>query len=373
MEKNTVKLAYLGFSNVNSNLHRSATSAGIAQSDYTHTLLNTIFETNYYVAVSTRDYKIPFDSKIPILIRNRLALRMYDCLNILCKINFKKFNKIILYHSLLFLPLVFYFYILRIKFVLQVNEIYSLSGTHSSFFSRILEGFMFSTADSYIISSNSLVPILAKYKKSNPKIISVISGPLIIREDVSFSKICNDSRPQSCRLVYAGIVDKVKNGGAFIAVKLANLLNSDNFTLDIYGFGENSCIDELKKIIVCNNSLSMTKVNYIGNLSQELLVNKLQNYDIGLATQYIGTSFSSTSFPSKILTYMCAGLNVICATSQPVNSWKYKDIINIYFDDDLTDLVNILMNMKIKSKAQVSERLKDIHREILKDLRANLV
>lgn len=363
-----MKTAYIGFSKSNDISHSGATNAGIAQSDYTIRLLNIAYNADYFICQSNAKAFSSRSNRFVFLLRKNKFLAIYDTLIFFfSKIYKSKYSNVVIYHSLLFLPLVLLLKAFGIKFIVQVNEVFSNSGTHSNKLYSFLECLILKCASDFIISTEVLKPYINKIKRNKANFIAIISGPII-----RINKKNEAHNSKSIRLVYSGVIDKIKNGGAFICVQLATMLNSQKFNLSIYGFGDSATLADLQIEILKNNATSHTKVSYKGCLDQNELVCTLTSYDIGLATQYINTPFSSTSFPSKILTYLSAGLLPVCATSPALNSWKYNSFIHIYNQADLLDLRDWLIssyNGQLQNNYNV---VAQIEGDIIKDLQRNL-
>lgn len=168
-------------------------------------------------------------------------------------------------------------------------------------------------------------------------------------------------------MIYTGIIDKKKKG-AFIALKMAQLLNKKEYSLDIFGFGLSEDIEILRREISYNNKISLTKVRYLGNKDYHKILNLLKFYDIGLATQS-NNDFSNTSFPSKIFFYLSRGLKVYAQSTKTIEIWDKKFLINIYKKKDLSDLLKMIENYKfLKNNEYYKKQIYNIYNNIKKDL-----
>lgn len=344
-------VAYLGFSNICGGSHRGATHSGIAQSDFTCSLLSELISVKYFICVDNNDKTAKSTNNIPITLRVGRLNNLLDSISVYRKIKKEgPFKKIIIYHSLLFFPLILLFRISGKKFTLQVNEVFSRAGSHNSFIHFVIEKMMFYLASDFILAASPLAKYLPQSATRRLNHIPLVPGPIFVPEHA----VQNNPNLHSkvCRLVYAGVIDRKKVGGAFIVVQLAMLLNNLNYSVDIYGFGTEIDIGDLKRQIEKCNFESKTKVRYMGSLPHEELIQKLSNYDVGVAAQYIGTNFSASSFPSKILTYLSAGLHTISASSASVNAWQFRESIYIYSDSSLADLV-----LHIKSLGPIDKNI----------------
>jgi hypothetical protein len=230
--------------------------------------------------------------------------------------NFFRDNKniLIIYHSPLFLiPLIFFKFIFNTKYILQLEEVYS-DVTHKGFLTKLLEETVIKNANKIISSSQLLT-------RSLKKTTIVIHGnyePLI--DNVKLKK-----KTSKIKLLYAGIIDTVKNG-AFNAIKICQYLPS-NFELHIIGSGD---VDQLKKVILNHNEYSKCKVFFDGEKNYPEIIEYSKKFNFGLATQDAEKKFNSSSFPSKILFYLRLGLNVISSNSESVKESIFFKKVLIY-------------------------------------------
>lgn len=375
-KRQSLKNAYIGFSNITGSRHSSASNGGVAQSDFTYTLLNEISGSDYYICHSDNPRSECAGNFFPFRLRVSIIFNILDVMRLMKLLLANgPYKNIVIYHSFIFFPLVIYLNLLGLKPILQVNEIFCRSGTHNSAVYKLVEYFMFALTKSYVVSTESIRRFLIGVCKNGINIVAIIPGPINIKKSMPL-ELCADTyvKPKDdvIRMVYAGVVDRNKSGGAFVAVDLARKLNARGFCIDIFGFGTEEDMDALRDEIKSNNTISSTKVRYCGNLQPEVLQSTITNYDVGLATQYIGTPFSASSFPSKILTYLSAGLNVVCATCEGVALWKEKEVLFIYQDQNLDDLVAYLKTKPIRSKFEIIERVRKIRDDIIFNLSAGL-
>jgi hypothetical protein len=336
-----IKIAYIGFSKIFGNNHKFSLHSGVAQSDFTYEILSENFNTTYFVCLDKKiSKKIYYENIKSIVIKPNKFFFLWDAFLCAYRIStHKKFKYIVIYHSLLFGPLIILLKLIKLKVILQVNEVFYNDGIHNSLIFEFFEKLLFKIVDGFIFSTNELqkyIEINEKKKSSIP----IIPGPINIPNFKN--KIKNDI----IKIVFAGVIDRNKVGGAFILLELAKKLNNSQYTIDFYGYADKKTLEEFLVELNNINFSSLTKVNYMGLLNQNDLIVKLSEYDIGIASQYIGTKFSLSSFPSKILTYLSAGLLTISATSPAVESWEFSKYIFIYRDPNLVDLIEFLNNIK---------------------------
>lgn len=213
--------------------------------------------------------------------------------------NTNKNTKIIVYHSLGYMNIIKWLKkIKQFKLILEVEEIYAdvledkkLREKETSF-TQIADGYIFPTE------------LLNKEINKENKPYCIIYGTYKVEEERK--EKFNDNK---IHIVYAGTFDPRK-GGAIAAITTAEYLD-ERYFLHILGFGTELEIEEIKKQIKKISSKTKCRVMYEGLKSGEDYIEFIQKCDIGLSTQNPNTKFNSTSYPSKILSYMANGLRVV--------------------------------------------------------------
>lgn len=223
--------------------------------------------------------------------------------------NVKKNEQIVVYHSLGLMRCVYFAKKLKkFKLILEVEEFYNDVHLKSKVSKRFEEKFI-ACADKYIFPT---LLLNEKFNASNKPHI-IIHGTYQVEEkrNVSF----NDNK---IHIVYAGTLDRIK-GGAGTAVSITEYL-SENYVVHILGFGSETEIEEIKKLIDEINEKSKANVVYEGVFSGKEYIEFLQKCHIGMSTQNPDADFNATSFPSKILSYMANGLRVVTVKIPAIES-----------------------------------------------------
>lgn len=205
----------------------------------------------------------------------------------------------------------------EVKLILQVNEIYADVTQNKK--ERKKEMKWINSADAYIFSTEEL----SKQIMSTQKKYAVCLGTYCSEKKVERKE--EEKMSKNVEVIYAGTFDPRKGGG--IAIKAASYLPA-NYHMHICGFGNSQQIDEIKALISEINRTCACNVSYDGCLHGEEYLRKVQSCDIGLSTQEPGAAFNSTSFPSKILSYMSNGLSVVSIRlpvieSSPVGKYMF--------------------------------------------------
>lgn len=261
----------------------------------------------------------------------------------------QKNEKIIVYHSLwLSIPLFYVKKIKKLNVILEVEEIYSKIWTFPKLLVKF-ENKIINSCETYIIASDML-----KGKLSQEKEKIVLYGSYNVNGNVE--KYSSVDRAY-IHLVYAGGIEMVRRG-AFISIDILEYL-PDNYFLNIVGFGEDKDINCLKEYI--NSSSVKKRIKFHGEMKGKEFFTFLNQCDVGLNPQLIG-NYMDTAFPSKILTYLSAGLNVISSKVDSIYCSKLKD--EIFFYDKIEDVrhfkkqqvdTNLLINLHKKFKKDLNK------------------
>ena len=212
--------------------------------------------------------------------------------------NTNKDSTVMVYHSLGYMSLVKRLKKLKgFKLIIEAEEIYGdvigdekTSQKEYDFF-KIADGFIFPTE------------LLSEKVNTEKKPEVIIYGTYHIEKEMP--KLFSDGK---IHCVYAGTLDPRKGGAA--AVEAALFLNGD-YHIHVLGFGNEKEKAEMLNIIDDISKKTEAKITYDGLLSGDEFTSFIQSCDIGFSTQSPDAAFNSTSFPSKILTYMVNGLRVV--------------------------------------------------------------
>ena len=160
-------------------------------------------------------------------------------------------------------------------------------------------------------------------------------------------------------VVYAGTLDPLK-GGAQAAVNAVAFL-PESFHVHILGFGTEKQIDEINKLIAEVRSKGGANVSYEGLLPQARFESFLQSCQIGLSTQTPETAFRDTCFPSKILMYLCNGLNVVSARMPVIESSDVHDLVYYYDSPEPSSIAKAIIaaSRQLDLKTPI-ERIKEL-------------
>ena len=212
--------------------------------------------------------------------------------------NTKRDSTVIVYHSLGYMSLVKMLKKIKgFKLIVEAEEIYGDVIGNPKTVKK--EYSFFKIADSFIFPTE----LLSERVNTEKKPEAIIYGTYHISKKMP--KLFTDGK---IHCVYAGTLDPRKGGAAAAASAL--FLNG-NYHIHILGFGNKKEKKEMLDIIDDISKKTEARITYDGLLSGDEFTSFIQSCDIGFSTQNPDAAFNSTSFPSKILTYMVNGLRVV--------------------------------------------------------------
>lgn len=235
--------------------------------------------------------------------------------------NTRRGDCVIVYHSLGYVwTLTVARLVRRFALVLEVEEIYAdVSGSKSE---RQKEDMIFSRADAFIVSTE----LLRTRVSPGARPLVVAHGSYACR--TRLAEPIGDGR---VHVVYAGTFDERK-GGAQASVMCSRLLD-DGYHLHVIGFGTDSDTRALRAMIAESEVTGGCVVSLEGMLHGDAYDEFLQRCHIGLSAQKGDTTFSETSFPSKVLSYMANGLKVVSTRLRVLEESDIDDLI-VYAEDN---------------------------------------
>lgn len=278
------------------------------------------------------------------------------------KQNVKKDDIVVVYHSLANMKLVKYIKKnITDKIVYEVEEIYGDVINDEK--AKIKELKTFKNASSYIFSNDYLNSIINTKQLPYVTCYGTYEIPTLYKEAFNDNLI---------HCLYAGTLDRQKQGAA-IAINTARYL-PNNYIIHILGFGTSQDLSYTKNLIdEINKQHGVTKVIYEGVKLNEEYLKFIQKCQIGLSTQNMDASFNDTSFPSKILSYMSNGLEVVSANIGVVKNSKISQYIHFYEVQVEKEIANVILNINLNAKSNNVDVVKELDKEFKEDLKAMLV
>lgn len=269
---------------------------------------------------------------------------------ILC-LKLKRREKILVYHSLSIIPALFLAKIFKsLEIALQVEELYTNVGNWHRVFKYIEVKYVALVASSYLLSTELLEDFVPAHKAR-----ICIYGAYLIGEIASSASL---REGRSIRLLYAGIIDGDKKG-AFNAVHAAEYLDG-TYELHIAGFGE---VDRLLVEVEKINAKGGCKVFYDGYMSGAEFDDYCSKFHVGLSTQSSTGEYLSSSFPSKVLTYLLFGMRVVSPKIDCLLRSKLNHLVNYYCPDDPVEIAKAIKSINFNDGFDCIEELKNLDKD----------
>lgn len=298
----------------------------------------------------------PYNSRL-IRVFSKIIIRLQFIFWFLS--NVKKNEEIVVYHALSYSKLlVILKKIKKCKYIGEIEEIYQNAQKLNRHLSRSEYCFI-SNCDKYIFPTQLLNSELNH--RSKPYII--IHG--IYKSEDKRNVFFDDNKTH---VVYAGTLDPRK-GGATAAIEAAEFL-PNNYYVHILGTGTSDEISNILNIINCikNNSKDSAEVSYDGVLRGEAFIVFLQKCQIGLSTQNPDAKFNATSFPSKILTYMANGLEVVSIRIPAIENSAIGKYMHYYDKQDPKEIAKAIKKVNFETLLGSKEVLDELDSKFVHEL-----
>ncbi|KAF2785082.1 hypothetical protein SV13_01660 [Clostridium perfringens] len=273
-------------------------------------------------------------------------------------INVKRGEKIIAYHSLaLMWPIYFAKIIKGFELIYEVEEIYT-DVINKCKFQKKVELKIISIADKYIFSTELLNNKVNINNKENIILYGIYETQEITKESFNDNKI---------HIVYAGTFD-IRKGGVKLAIESSKYLD-EKYHIHILGFGTEKDKKYVKSLIRNISSKTRCKITYEGLYKGNKFNDFIQKCNIGLSTQNSNAEFNDTSFPSKILTYLCNGLNVVSVKIKVLEKSKINDLLFYYENNDPREIANCIENVNCHSKYGIFNKINNLNDDFILNLK----
>lgn len=286
----------------------------------------------------------------------RILIR-YSLIKYILK-NTDKSTKVIVYHSLGYLKTIkFLKKIKKFNFILEVEEIYADVMNDNKIRKQEID--FFKSADSFIFPTSLLNKEINKENK--PYVIT--HGTYKVEEQRSSKFREQDGK---IHIVYAGTFDPRKGGGA-AAAAAAEFLGK-NYHIHILGFGSQNDIDNMKKLVSEISLKTECIITYDGLKTGEEYIEFIQRCDIGLSTQNPNADFNSTSFPSKILSYMSNGLRVVSINIPAIKESDIGDYMYYYEKQTPKEIAKAIQKIDFDDNYDSRKTIFDLDQKFRKEL-----
>lgn len=372
--KKVIYLSYYNNPNFNSE-KRMCTLSAVNKMDYIISCLNAVGYNIDIISVSgateNNAYKgsrkkISSNNTLKLFAsigRNNIIKKLIDQIIIRIQLIFTFFSQIkrnsvvICYHSMGYARLLtFLKRVFKFKLVLEVEEIYA--DVIESNKARKVEDRLFSVADAYIFPTQMLNETINRSKKP----FCIVHGRYHNEERKK-----NVLDKEKCHVVYAGTLDPRK--GCIAAVDAAEYLN-EKYHLHILGTGNQKELDYLKTEIEKITKKTKCMISYEGVKQGEEYIQFLQSCNIGLSPQDPAATFNSTSFPSKILSYLSNGLSVVSINIPAIRNSEIGDFITYFAQQTPGEIAEAIKNVDINKINDIPERLSYLDQKFKDEIQA---
>lgn len=264
--------------------------------------------------------------------------------------------KLLIYHSLGFDILVRILALRRIEYALELEELYSDVIRKKTDKARRIEKRIINQAKSFILSTALL-----------EKSIDIRKPFIICNGTYRVEQVRNNTGYDSeiIHCVYAGTFDPRK--GAAAAASAAEYLTS-NYHVHILGFGSDEDTVSIKKTIERVTRKSAAKVSFDGLKTGNDYIDFIQSCQIGLSTQDPEAVFNSTSFPSKVLSYLANGLRVVSIRIPSIEQSAVGSIISYFDNQTPKEIANAIMNVDMTKPYDSRKLIDQLNREFISSL-----
>lgn len=277
----------------------------------------------------------------------------------LLKINSKQ--SLIVYHGLWYSkPVLWAKKIKGFELIVEVEEIYTYA------FNRDVKGLkneinFIKSADKHILVND----LICRELDLNKDKCVICYGSYDFKTEIE-PKIFDDGK---MHVVYAGSFSKHK-GGVYNAIESALYLPKD-FVLHILGFGVKDEVDNVISKIEEVNNITECRVIYEGLKIGEEYNSFMKGCSLGLNPQIWG-DYMLYAFPSKVLSYMCLGLNVV---TSPLKSLKVSSIdsyLNYFEENSPESLALTIQSANVYSHNELRILINNLNEDFVNSLRSLL-
>lgn len=267
----------------------------------------------------------------------------------------KKDDVVIVYHSLGYRNLFKYVRkIKKFKYILEVEELFKYIEAANSFKKK--ENVVFKYCDGFIFSNN----ILEKEVNKQFKPSIVVNG--VYKNE---KRIVQKNENDKIVVVYAGSLEKQK--GVDYIIKSAEYLNK-NYEMRIIGFGVNDDKKRVMNLIEKVSEKTKCKISYDGVFKGENYLQYIQKCDIGVCIQNPHDEFNKYEFPSKVLSYMSNGLNVVVNKLEQIENSRISDYVT-FVDGTNPKKISLSIEKASKSNFNTKEILELLDDEFKNELK----
>lgn len=269
-------------------------------------------------------------------------------------VNVRRNEAVVVYHSLAFMRAILLAKAIKgFRMVLEIEEIYCDVTPMPPAVQR-RETKMIAKADAMLLSTDMLVRRIDLRGRCH----AVVYGEYIPIPRRVFPS--NDGR---IHLVYAGSIDRT-TGGAFIALEAARHL-SERYVLHILGYPLGIDIEEFAREVEQTRRDTSCGIIYAKVKHGLEYVDYMQKCHIGLSTRTLHGKFLASSFPSKVMSYLCLGLRVVSCDLESVRRSAVGDLVSYYAQDDPREIAAVIGGIDVSAKFDPASRIRALHEDFV--------
>ena len=166
-------------------------------------------------------------------------------------------------------------------------------------------------------------------------------------------------------IAYTGILDPKK--GCIDVVKAAEFLD-DNYHIHILGFGGDDEIRILNENIANIKDKTSCEVTYDGLRKGAAYSKYLSLLNLGVCTLNTEQGFIQTQFPSKIISYLAAGIPVLCSDVEAIKTSDVASAITFYQGNGPKAIADGIKSARDKGPVDSKQLLLDCHERFKKEI-----
>lgn len=275
--------------------------------------------------------------------------------------NTKRGETILVYHSMNYLiPISLLRHFKKLRVVLYIGEFYQTLYPMSPI-KRRMETRYIKRADAYVFVTHLLIEQVKALRKDSFDHVTLY-GPYM-REILSHQ----DIESIIIRLLYVGKISKDK--GIERTIELANYLN-DQFEIRIIGYCESYDEEILMSKISESNRTNTCKIIFDGVKHGAEYTEYVQSCELGLVLQNMDASFNANSFPSKILSFISNGLEVLAPNIPTIATSPFASSLYLYHDESAQEIAKIVKGIDFSQRRCHPQILDALKTEFYKDFGA---
>lgn len=269
-------------------------------------------------------------------------------------------EEILVYHSMkLVIPIHILQIIGRVRILLNVGEFFQTLYPMKRW-KQVLEKRYIKSAGRYIFVTRLLVDQVKALRKE-PFEYVLLYGPYE-REPVIGNQ---EEKSEITRLLYVGKISADK--GIDRTLALAKYLDG-NYEIRILGYCETYDEEKLKTSIELSNESNLCKIIFDGLKYGDAYKEYVQNCHLGLVLQDMDASYNDNSFPSKILSFLANGLEVIAPNIPTIGTSPLGDALYLYENENPSNIANLIKSIDFSQKRNQPNTLTDLKTEFIHEI-----